>query len=213
MMAKQGYDPALLDCRFELNLDYNFEEIVDQMASGRRKALRDARNSDYEVSELAFDSVASSTYNRYATDMERVEGTTHPWAFFDQFSDRFTDRMKVFSAEVDGTEVGRYVYLLDDEQSTVHYFYSAIEKESNFEYNPTELLHAHAIEWGQENGYQYYDFGSTGSTFLDGGFKYKKRYGGRVIPTLQWSKGHTPLLWTGYKLGRRGYQRLVYVVE
>jgi len=209
-LAERGYSPTLLDCRFELNLDYEFDELVDRMDRGRRKSLLDARQSDYEISELSFDSAASSTYNRYVTDMERADGTVPPKAFFEQLSNHFSDRLKIFSAEVDGIEVGRYVYVVDDEQSTLHYFYSAIGDESNFEYNPTELLHGHAIEWAQANGYQYYDFGSTGSTFLDGAFRYKERYGGRVIPTLQWMKGYNPLLWTGYKLGRRAYQRLAY---
>jgi len=209
-LAKRGYSPTLLDCRFELNLDYDFDELVARMDSGRRKALRDARNSGYEVSELDFGNVVSSTYDRYITDMERVSGSTHSRVFFEELADRFADRLNVFSVEVDGTEAGRYVHVLDTEQSTLHYFYSAIGDESNYEYNPSELLHAYAIEWGQENGYRYYDFGSSGSSFFDGTFRYKQRYGARVIPTLRWTKGYAPLLWTGYKLGRRAYQQLAY---
>lgn len=209
-LAKRGYEPTLLNCRFELDLGLEFETLLERMDKERRKALLDARADDHRVTELAFDDAVSSTYELYRADMERVDGEVYPPAFFEEIATRMADRVKLFSAEVDGIEVGRYLYLLDDEQSTVHYYFSAIGDSSRFEYHPTELLHAHAIEWGQANGYRYYDFGGTGSTFLDGSFKYKEKYGGQVIPTLTWEKGYSPVLWKAYKVGRRGYQKVVY---
>jgi len=210
MFARAGYEPVLLDCRFELDLDTDFRELVDNMDKERRKAVRQARASDYEIVDHDLDDVVESTHRRHRTDIDRVDGDVCPRSFLEELATTFPERTKLFGVEVDGTEAGRYLYILDEEQSTVHYYLSAVGDRSNFQYNPTELLHSHAIEWGQAAGYDYYDFGSTGSTFVDGLFKYKEKYGGRVIPTLRWEKGHLPVVWPAYKLGRRTYQKLTY---
>lgn len=210
VFAREGYEPVLLDCRFELDLNTEFQTLVDNMDKERRKAVRQARSSDYEIVEHDLGAAVESTHRRHRTDIDRVDGDVCPRPFLEELAAVCPERTKLIGVEVDGVEAGRYLYVLDDEQSTVHYYLSAVGDESHFQYNPTELLHSHAIEWGQEQGYDYYDFGSTGSTFVDGLFKYKEKYGGRVIPTLRWEKGHVPVLWPAYKIGRRTYQKFAY---
>ncbi|MFC7141048.1 GNAT family N-acetyltransferase [Halosimplex aquaticum] len=209
-LAGRGYAPTLLDCRFVLDVDRPFEEVLDGMDKERRKAVRDAREREYEVTERPLAETLDETYDRYLRDMERAGGDPYPRSFFAALAADFPERTRVFSAEVDGVAAGQYVYLLDDEQSAVHYFFSAIGDESNYEYNPTELLHSHVAEWAREHGYDAYDFGSTGSTFRDGTFKYKEKYGARVVPTLRWERGGSPVLWNAYRVARRGYQRYAY---
>jgi len=211
LLAKHGYEPALTDCRFEVDLEPEFGDVVGDMDKERRKALRDAQSADHQVRDLKLTGdTVPATYRRYVIDMERAGGHVLPRSFFEAVATTFTDRTKLFVAEVDGEEVGRYVMVLDDEQSCVHYFLSAIGDTENFAYNPSELLHAAAMEWAQERGYRYYDFGSTGSDFRDGTFRFKEKFGGRVIPTLQWERGCSRVLWPAYKLARKGYRGLVY---
>ncbi|WP_436925516.1 GNAT family N-acetyltransferase [Halosimplex amylolyticum] len=209
-LAGRGYSPTLLDCRFVLDVDRPFEDVLDGMDKERRKAVCDAREQDYHVTERSLAETLDETYERYLRDMDRAGGDTYPRSFFAALAADCPERTRVFSLAVDGVETGQYVCLLDDEQSAVHYFFSAIGDDSNYEYNPTELLHSHVVEWARERGYDEYDFGSTGSTFSDGTFKYKEKYGARVMPTLRWERGGSPVLWNAYRVARRGYQRYAY---
>ncbi|WP_123535489.1 GNAT family N-acetyltransferase [Halosimplex salinum] len=209
-LAGRGYSPTLLDCRFVLDVDRRFEDVLDGMDKERRKAVCDAREQDYDVTERSLAETLDETYERYRRDMDRASGDAYPRSFFAALAADCPERTRVFSLAVDGVEAGQYVYLLDDEQSAVHYFFSAIGDDSNYEYNPTELLHSHVVEWARERGYDDYDFGSTGSTFRDGTFKYKEKYGARVVPTLRWERGGSPVLWNAYRVVRRGYQRYAY---
>jgi len=213
LLAGYGYSPTLLDCRFELAVDRPFDDILDGMAKERRKAIRDGREQDYTVTDRPLAETIDETYERYVRDIERMGGEPYPRSFFSTLAADIPERIRVFSLEVDGDAVGEFVHVLDDEQSAVHYFFSAIGDPSNYEYSATELLHAHAIEWAREQGYDYYDFGSTGSDFRKGTFKYKEKYGGRIIPTLRWERGSSPVLWNVYKVARRGYQKYAYPDE
>ncbi len=205
-LARRGYAPVLGNCRFVLDLDDGWEPVLDGMDRSRRRTVRKALESDHEFYELdPTDRNVRETYRLYRGNMERVDGEPVPYEFFDAVVSGLDGRAKTFVAEVDGTEVGRYVYLLDEEQSTIHHFFPAIGDESNFEHYPSELLHARTIRWGIENGYAHYDFGGTGSSFAQGTFKQKASFGGRPVPTLQWERGHAPVRWRLYKLARRAY--------
>lgn len=210
-LAKQGYQPKLTDCRFEIDLTYDWDDIEANMDKERRKSLREARESGTTVREVELTTEElRETYRQYRANMTRVRGHVYPFELFERLAEEIPDRTKIFAAEADGEDVGRYVYFLDDERDTLHYYFPAIGDESNFEHYPSERLHEHAIKWGKERGYNYYDFGSTGSTFKDGVFRYKEKYGGRPIPTLQWEKGQSPLLWGAYKLARSAYRKKAY---
>jgi predicted N-acyltransferase len=210
-LAKRGYQPKLTDCRFEIDLNYDWEEIESKMAKERRKALRKARETDTTVREVELTTEElRETYRQYRKNMTRVRGHVYPFEFFERLAEELPERTKVFAAEADGTDLGRYVYFLDDERDAVHYYFPAIGDDSNFDHYPSERLHEHVIRWAKERGYNYYDFGSTGSTFTDGVFRYKEKYGGRPIPTLQWEKGESPLLWGAYKLARGVYRKNAY---
>ncbi|MFB6138949.1 MAG: GNAT family N-acetyltransferase [Halosimplex sp.] len=209
-LAGRGYEPTRLDCRFELPVDRPFEELLADMDKSRRKAIRDGREQDYTVVDRPLADAVDETHAAYVRDIERAGGEPYPRSFFAALAAEVPERTRVFVLEVDGREVGRYVHVLDEEQSAVHYFFSAIGDTDYYQYNPTELLHAHAIEWARAEGYDVYDFGSTGSTFREGLFRYKEKYGARPLPTLRWERGGSPALWSAYRLARRRYQRLTY---
>ena len=210
-LAGEGYDARLLNCRFVLDLDAAFDDLVDGMDKSRRRALRRAREQDYEVESTPMtEAVAADVYPAYRKNMERIGGGIHPRSFFERLAAEMTDRLRVFTARVDGETVGRYVHVLDDERSAIQYFFSAIPDEGDLERSPSELLHGGAIEWAIDEGYSRYDFGATGADFTDGVFRYKQQYGGRIVPAVTWQKGYAPLKWNAFRLGRRAYQRANY---
>lgn len=209
--AKHGYEPVGVHCRFRIDLDQSWEGILDDMDSDHRRRWRSMQDCDVEVRDEPLDAATlEATYDAYVDNMERTGGTPYPFAFFEGLAELLADRTKIFTAVVDGREVGRYLYLLDDEQSTVHYYFGAIGDESYFEYNPSQLLHGHVIQWGQAEGYRYYDFGGTGADYADNLFRHKEGYGGETVPTIQWQKGISPVGWPAFKMGRALYRKRVY---
>lgn len=205
-LSDRGYSPRLTTCRVVLDLKKGWEELVTDMDSSRRRAVRRADEQDARVEHVDPDGeTIRETYAAYKRNMERIGGTLLPLSLFEELVANTPDRMLISKALVEGREVGRLVHLLDDEQSTVHYFFSAIGDENDFEYHPSELLHGHAIRWGQRNGYSQYDFGETAADFTDSLFHYKAQYGGELVPTLQWEKGFAPVRWGVYRLGRAVY--------
>ncbi|MFD1647760.1 GNAT family N-acetyltransferase [Haloarchaeobius litoreus] len=210
-LAKRGYEPTLVNCRFRITLDEEWPEIKSSMQSGRRRALRQADEEGVEVVERSLDrSAATELYDDYVANVERVGGVPYERPFFEAMLTEFSDRVRVFSAVHDGERVGSYVNILDDEQETVHFYFSALPDEDCFSHHPSEVLHRRGIRWALDNGYRYYDFGATGAHFDETVFQYKSRYGGEAVPTLQWRKGHSRVGWPAFKLGRNVYQKATY---
>ncbi|QLG61574.1 GNAT family N-acetyltransferase [Halorarum salinum] len=209
--AKNGYRPVGVNCRFRIDLERPWEEIRAGMDADHRRRLRSMRDRDVEYRDEPIDAGSlEETYAAYVNNVERAGGVAFPFAFFAGLADLLADRVKVFTVLVDGREVGRYLYLLDEEQSTLHYYFAAIGDEECFADNPSQLLHAHAIRWGQEQGYRYYDFGGTGADYSDGVFRHKEGYGGEAVPTGQWQKGFSRLGWPAFRAARSLYRKSTY---
>ena len=213
-----GYSPYVLNCRFVVDLSKDKAEIVDGMDKDRRYNLRKARENDASVREVDFDDEAVGTfYRRYEQVMERVGGDAYPQSFFRELATRFGDRVLVLAAEIEGEnggegegkgeskDVGQHLYLRDEERSSLHHLFSAVE-EDHFRYYPSELIHDRALDLALEAGYDAYDFGETGAHFEDGLFRYKEQFGGRLVPTITWERGLSPL-WPVYRRGRSAYRR------
>lgn len=202
-LQARGYEPRFDTCLFRIDLDGGWETIHGNMDKERRKDLREAHEQDFRVETAPLSAELDPTYEAYVRNVERVDGTVLPRAFVESIADGFGDRVLVFTAIVDGREVGRYVHLLDDEASVLHHYLSAIADPDDYRYHPSELLHEHAIKFGIERGYDVYGFGRSGSHFRDSVFGFKQKYGGRAIPMFRMEKGYTPLVWPVYKFGRQ----------
>lgn len=205
----RGYRPTVVTGRFVLDLATDWETILEGMDKKRRNAVRTATDGDYEIREETLDEV-DDFYDDYASNLDRVGGEPFPRTFVQALADRLGDRVVVFTVAVDDQDVGRYLYLRDGERSTLHHYFSAIGDSAYFEHDPSERLHAHAIQWALAEGYDQYDLGSTGANFQDSQFRHKARYGGRFVPTVEWERGQAPLRWGAYRFGRELYRRLNY---
>jgi hypothetical protein len=207
MLEENGYEQKLTDCDFELDISRDWEDILADMDSSRRRAIGQGHENEFEiVDEAITDETMSAFYDGFVAVMERVGGDPPPRQFFLELT-AFDDRVKVFSLRSDGRKRGSILVLLNDEQNTIRYQESAVETD-HFEYNASELLHEHAIKWGRENGYDTYDFGGTNLDFRDGLFRFKEQFGARPVPALVWERGCSIPAWPAYRLGRYVYQRL-----
>lgn len=209
-LTGRGYEPTVVSCRFVLDLTVGWDRIEANMHRTRRNGLP-GDDTDLVVRREAFagDTVAR-THRAYVRNLMRTDGTPYPYGFFEALSEHMGHRIEVFTAVRDGTVLGRYVCLVDAEQSTLRYQFSAIPDDSAYEHDVSEALHAAAIRWAIDAGYDAYDFGATGADFTDGLFQYKEQYGADVRPILQWDRGLSPVAWTAVKLGRRLYRERTY---
>lgn len=199
----RGYESRVQGCHFVIDLNRDWDAVLADMDKERRKAIRRANEQDdvrVEIHPLGED--LDTTYDHYVRNMERVGSPPQPKSLFESLSEHVSDRVRVCRAVVDGDDVGRYVYLLDDEGSMLHHWLSAIPDESCFEAYPSELIHEFAIRWGIEREYDGYGFGPSNAHFGDSVFRFKQKYGGRAVPMFELEKGYSALAWPLYRFGR-----------
>lgn len=205
-LVQSGFSPQIFGCRIQIDLGRGWTDVEAGMRKERRNALRQARERSHQIREEPLDNESlRGVYDNYLANMDRAGGDAFPFSFFTSLAEHVADRLMVSTAVVEDSDVGTFVFLLDDERSTVRYFFSAIGDEADYEYYPTELLHEHAMKWGIENGYDYYDFGETPADFSNGQFRYKRKYGGEIVPTIHWQRGQSWLLWPAFRAGRAMY--------
>lgn len=206
-LQNRGYRPSSGFAIFVIDLMDGWERILDDMDKERQKAIRRAHEQEYRVEVAPLGEDLERTYRMYASNMERVGGETVPMAFLEALEEYFQEKVRVFTAYVDGDVVGRYVHLLDSESSVLHHWLSAIPDRSCYDAYPSELMHERAINWGIDRGFEYYSFDKVESYFGNSVFRFKAKYGGRAVPLLQWEKGERRLAWPLFRYGRWKYDR------
>lgn len=200
--SEYGYRLSAGVCRLVIDLGKGWESIEADMNKSKRRSLNKARENAATVNERSLDGATLDRfYDTYRAAMERVGGETYPYAFFERLGEEFVDNLELFTVEVDGEFAGGQLYLLDEDRSTVHCFFQAVDEEF-FEYHPSELLDEYGMKWAIERDYAEYDLGSSPPDFTDGSFKYKNELGARPRPILSWEKGYSSIKWPMYRLGR-----------
>lgn len=199
----RGYAPSLLYCRLWLELD-DYDRIRDDMDKERRKEIREAEDDVEVVAEDVTREAMREFYAEYLKTIERTDGTRYPRPFFEALADHFADRVEIFTARVDGEDAGKHLYLRDEEQDSLHYFFAGVDAEY-FQYSSPTVIHDHALRWGIDEGYATYDFGASGADHRDGVFEYKRKFGTQVEPVYEWERGLAPVRWQAYRQARRRY--------
>ncbi|WP_049920140.1 GNAT family N-acetyltransferase [Halobiforma nitratireducens] len=204
-MSARGYDSERLEGRFLLNLEKGYDDLRAEMDSSKRRAIRRGRETDHEIVEEELTrSNLRRFYQKYCEHMTNVGGTIYPVAFFEQLA-AMDDRVLLLTLRLEGEYAGGFLELLDDEQSSVHGFFSGLPAEY-FEYHASELLYDYLFRWAIENGYETYDFGGAGANFEDGAFRFKEEFGGDLVPNVYWERGTSPF-WRLIDVGRSLYGR------
>ncbi|MFC6990776.1 GNAT family N-acetyltransferase [Haladaptatus sp. GCM10025707] len=204
-LRSRGYEPKSNVATFFIDLSAGWEDILAGMDKSRRKDIRRSHEQDYHVEITPIGSDMCRTYDMYEKNTRRVGGNLIPFSFFETLRDYVPDRVRVFTATVDGEIVGRYVYLLDTEKSILHHWFSAIPERECYDHYPSELMHTRAIKWGIEQGFKEYSFGAAGSHFDNSVFRFKTQYGAKAVPVLRWERGTNPLVWPLFKFGRQRF--------
>ena len=206
-LEKMRYRPVLRYCRFVIDLTKTYEEIKANANRSIKRELKALSKKDFEIKDekINYENL-EDFYEGYKKVMKRVGSKGHPFEFFRCLMDNIPNRVKIFTAVVDGKQVGKHFYLLDKEQSSLIAFVLDMDP-SNFKYNPSVLLHDYAIKWGIEHNYKKYDFEYTIADFNDGLFEFKHQFGGQVIPLIVWEKGYSTIGWNLFKVARNIYKK------
>ncbi|MDS0475285.1 GNAT family N-acetyltransferase [Natrinema sp. 1APR25-10V2] len=202
-LQRHGYRPYRRECRFLLDLTKGHDRIRGEMSRSRRRGIERGRETDYEIVEEELTRENLRRFHRtYERVMDRVGGDVYPFSFFEELQ-AMDDRLLLLTVRIDGEYAGGMLELLDDERDAIHGFFAAVPREY-FDDHASELLYDHVFQWGIENGYATYDFGSTNTDFEDGVFRFKEGFGGTAVPVLVWERGCSPL-WKLVRAGRSFY--------
>lgn len=204
---KMGYSPILRHCRFVIDLNKTYKGIKASMSRRRRQEIDIVHKKDFEIKDEEINYENLKNFHRgYKKVMHRVGSSAYPFEFFRSLKDNVSDRIKIFTAIVEGKQVGKHFYLLNKEQSSLFALFLDIDP-SNFKYYPSILLHDYAIRWGIENNYKNYDFDYAIADFNDGLFKFKCEFGAQAIPMISWEKGYSIIGWNLFKVVRDIYKK------
>jgi len=207
LLEQRGYRPTILSCRFTLDLSQGWEAVFDGMNSERRRGIRRGHDNDFEIREEELtERTLTSFYDDYAAVADRVGQPTHPRSFFLELYG-MSDRLRLFTLHAEGEEHGSYMYLLDEEQSTLQHLFTAVT-EDDFEYHAPELLHEHAIKWGIDAGYGTYELRGSPPDFRNGVFRFKEYFGAETIPVLTYERGQPAPALSVLNAGRSLYRRM-----
>ncbi len=205
-LLSDGYQPRIRQCRFVLDIDRSWDAVLEGMDAERRRGIRRGRELEYTVHDEPVNAqTLLNRYDTYATVMERTGATPLPPAFF-RALETCADRLKLFSLEVDGVDHGAYIYLLDDEQHTLQHLFTAVT-EASFEVHAPELLHAHALEWGIDQGYDSYELRGAPADYRNGVFRFKSLFGADPRPVIIWERGRPAPALQGIDLARQLYRK------
>ncbi|USZ72086.1 lipid II:glycine glycyltransferase FemX [Natronosalvus halobius] len=202
---EHGYSLRINNCHMLLDTTHDWETLLIEMDSSRRRAIRRGHDHDGTVvDEELTEEVLSEVHENYTEVAERVGEAVLPRSFFVELA-TLPERVKVFSLHVNGKRCGLMLFVLDDEQSTVHYLRSAVT-EDHFQFNASELIHEYAIKWAIENGYKTYNFRGAEPDFRNGLFRFKERFATRAAPCLTWERGYPRAALAALNGGRVAHQ-------
>ncbi|WP_247731115.1 GNAT family N-acetyltransferase [Halovivax limisalsi] len=206
VLSERGYEVTVLSCRFTLDLTRGWDALFADMDGERRRDIRRGNDQSVEVvSEPITEESLAEFYDDYVRVMDRVGMPTLPRPFVLELAS-LEGRIELFSLRVDGAHAGSYLYLLDEEQSTLQHLFTAVT-EDHFEFHAPALLHEHAIKWGIDEGYETYELRGSAPDFRTGVYRFKSQFGANAIPLLVWERGRPAPALSALRAGRSIYRR------
>jgi CelD/BcsL family acetyltransferase involved in cellulose biosynthesis len=171
-----GYGAVRTGASIRLRLDRPYEDIWDtEFDRDVRRCVRMAENKGVTAEE----GTIAEFYPLYHDTMRRLGSPQFPREFFRSLRDRFGEATTVLLARHDGRSIGG-VLLLEWGDTTV--IWTVTSDRSYWEYQPTHLLYARAIERACENGQSAVDFGRSRTGSSVHGFK--SQFGGLSYPLV-----------------------------
>ncbi len=112
--------------------------------------------------------------------------------------------IKYFCAIKDGQVIGVRIGLL---YKNLIYDWYAGSLQDYYKYNPNDFLPYNTLVWGQNNGFETFDFGGAGRPNIPYGVRdHKMKFGGELVEFGRFEKIHKPKLLSVAKVGLELYK-------
>ncbi len=184
------------------------EEVWQAISKSGRKRIRKALKKEVTVQEIQDPKMLSIWYNLLQQTYIRSGIPLADISLFEAVFDILKPKgmAKFLLAKVEGYDAAASLEM--PYKDVIYSWYAGFDWEYR-KFSPNDVLVWHILEWGAENGYQYYDFGGAGQPDEDYGVRdFKAKYGGELVSLGRHTYVHAPLLFKFSKLGYQAYQSL-----
>ena len=190
MVSIDQYQPLLNHLKFAFEEQLNYiidltpspDEVFDRIGKRTRKNIRNGRNKgEVEIVTVEDQAGLMECYkllqNSYYHAQVPLSDISLFTAAFDHLSPK--GMIKIRNAMVGDSPAATSIELYY--KDLVFGWYGGMDREFS-SYVPNELLMAHILESGSENGYRKYDFGGAGKSDEDYGVRrFKAKFGGDLV--------------------------------
>jgi len=162
---------------FILPLDRKIEELWKGIGDKNRNMVRKAEKSGVQVVEAKSKADLENFYRLYLKTMKRLGSPPQPFKFFERMWDLFhPQNLMIPLAKYEEIYIAGGLFLLHN--GIIHHAYSC-SLEEYLRLAPNDLIQWHIIEWGNEHGFSYLDFGRSRENA--GNVLFKRRWGGDLV--------------------------------
>jgi len=201
-----GYkiNPFIVDCTFIIDLRRSENEIWNALhKKSTRYSIKKAEKYGVEVGEEQTKRAPLLMYKIQRDTASRLKIPPPPLSFFESIWENLERKgyAKFFFAYYQGKPIAGLILLL---YKKIMHLYIECSLEESLRLSPSKLLNWHAIRWGKEQDYDFYDllFAPSGK-YKDnpswGLYFFKKNLGGAEIPVFYYEKKYSnikTLLWS-----------------
>jgi len=187
---------------FLIDLEQPEEAIWRKISKSGRQCVRTSRNKGTVIEEVTVREKLAVAYRLLQGVYTRVQVPLASPTLFEAAFDVLGPRgmFKVFTARVDGQDVGALLVLLH--QGRLITWYGGSDRAFARHY-PMEALMWHTMKWGKDHGFRVYDFGGAGKPDEDyGPRKFKAKFHGELVGYGRNVCVHAPMR---LELSRRSY--------
>lgn len=185
-LSERGYT-ATLGGKFVLPVRGEWEGILDGMHKDRRYNIRKGHKIDHNIVEHDLGDILDEFYSDYCVKLDELGNDPLPKSFFECLAKYLSKQIVVLANHADGETRGYHLYLLDEYQQTIRHYLMTVTRD-DFQYYSGELLHESMIKRGLDGEWKAYDFGGRDIDFREGGFQFKKQFGGSLCPEYRWER-------------------------
>ncbi len=114
--------------------------------------------------------------------------------------------VKIFCALKEGQIIGIRIGLV---YKNMIYDWYAGSRRDFYKYNPNDFLPYNILVWGNNNGFELFDFGGAGKPNVPYGVRdHKMKFGGELVEFGRFEKVHNKLLLEIGKIGLKFYKKM-----
>lgn len=183
-LSENGYSSSIFSSQHKLGLDRDMETLIGEMSNSRRKKFQQMMDGEnVEVVKPSREELVDF-YEGTKKYQRRAEVPVLGIDFFVKLAD--VEDIEIMKFVKDGEIVAQNLYLLEREDSQVHYLLSSVNEDYK-QHNALEAIHAYAIS-RYHGDFGTYNFGDNQADFRDGIFGFKQQYGCKVEPLIKWKR-------------------------